>query len=209
MFHWGSIYGVHHSHFIFGGHILLWFFSDCIQTPHPGRRSQSSVKVNPSHNPVCPYPPFDFKGKTTWGAGLGGDWQQPLESQRPWQAREWCSPMTPATKPVPNKCQQHRNHGGCFSVCLFFLLNIKISAIFKCQKREKQIHPFKSRLNGDCRFFMSFSVSSHLGSVLMHALGFVGGLLTLAFMHFPQVIVKQSLQSSQKVAPELQNVRAI
>lgn len=43
----------------------------------------------------------------------------------------------------------------------------------------------------------------------MHALGFVGGLLTLAFTHFPQVVVKQTLQSNQKVAPELQNARAI
>ena len=90
-----------------------------------------------------------------------------------------------------------------------FLLNIKIAGIFKCQKREKQIHPSKRWLNGYYRFFLSFSVLGLLCSLLMHALDIVSGLLTLAFVHFPQVVVRETLQSNQKVALELQNAKTI
>lgn len=83
--------------------------------------SRSALHITP----VCLSPPHDFRGKRTWGAGLGGDWQQPLESQQQWQAREWCSPVTPETKPVPNKCQKHRNHGGYFSVSFLFPFTYK------------------------------------------------------------------------------------
>lgn len=43
----------------------------------------------------------------------------------------------------------------------------------------------------------------------MHALDIVSGLLTLAFVHFPQVVVRETLQSNQKVALELQNAKTI
>lgn len=45
--------------------------------------------------------------------------------------------------------------------------------------------------------------------VLMHAWCLAGGLFSLSLMHSSQVVARQILQSNQKVALELDNIRAI
>lgn len=70
-------------------------------------------------------------------------------------------------------------------------------------KERETNHHLTTNLVVNVDFCMSFSVLVHLHSVLMHALCFIGGLLTFSFMIFPQVVAGQTLQSNQNVALEL------
>lgn len=73
--------------------------------------------------------------------------------------------------------------------------------------KERETNSFfqKPNIMTSFDFWMSFLVLGHLPSVLMNAMGSVGDsfLLNLSFMHFPQVVTRQALQSNQKVALEL------